>query len=119
MSVFGDGTSKRDYTFVSDIVNGMLRALTSENQGFEIFNLGDSRPIILNSLIHILEEVLGKKAKIKYLPEQKGDMPVTYADISKAGKHLGYVPEVTIEEGITRFVEWYRKSGDAVRYDYA
>jgi len=119
ISIFGDGTSKRDYTYVSDIVDGMLQALTSRNHGFEIFNLGDSRPIALNSLIHILEESLGKKAKITYSPEQKGDMPATFADISKAGKYLGYEPKVTIEEGIRRFVEWYRKSADAMRYDYA
>jgi UDP-glucuronate 4-epimerase len=108
--VFGDGTSKRDYTHVSDIVDGLMQALTSRNRDFEIFNLGDSRPIELISLIHIIEEALGKKAKIKYLPEQKGDMPVTCADISKAGKYLGYTPRVTIEEGIRRFTEWYRQS---------
>jgi UDP-glucuronate 4-epimerase len=119
ISVFGDGTSKRDYTYVSDIVDGMVQALTSKNQGFEIFNLGDSRPIVLNSLINIIEECLGEKAKIKYLPEQKGDMPVTYADISRAEQYLGYKPAVTIEDGIARFVEWYRKSADAVRYDHA
>ncbi len=119
ISVFGDGTSQRDYTFISDIVDGMFRALTSTNKRFEIFNLGNSRPISLKSLIGILEEVLEKKAKIKYLPEQKGDMPITYADITKAGKHLGYQPRVTIEEGIAQFVEWYRQSANTVRYEYA
>ena len=119
ISIFGDGTSKRDYTFVSDIVDGMLRALTSKNRGFEIFNLGDSRPVVLSSLIHIIEAAVGKKARIKYLPEQKGDMPITYADISRAGKYLGYEPKVTIEEGISRFVAWRRQPVNAVRHDYA
>jgi UDP-glucuronate 4-epimerase len=118
ISVMGDGTSKRDYTFVSDIVDGTLQALISKNNGFEVFNLGDSRPIALVSLISIIEKALGKKARIKHLPEQKGDMPVTCADITRAGKYLGYKPRVTVEEGIARFVEWYGKSA-AMGYDYA
>ncbi len=118
ISVFGDGTSQRDYTYISDIVDGTFQALTSSNKGFEKFNLGNSRPVSLKSLIGIIEETLGKKALIKYLPEQQGDMPVTYADISRAAKHLGYKPRVTIKEGISRFVRWYRQSPDTVRYEY-
>jgi UDP-glucuronate 4-epimerase len=112
VSVFGDGTSQRDYTYVSDIVDGVTQALTSRNQGFEIFNLGDSRPIDLISLIHIIEESLGKKAKIRHKPKPKGDVPVTHADITKASRQLGYRPQVAIEEGIKRFIEWYRKFTD-------
>jgi len=105
--VFGDGTSKRDYTYISEIVNGILQGLTSQNREFEIFNLGSSRPIALEYLIHLLEEALGKKAKVKRLPMQPGDADITYADISKAKTYLGYQPKITIEEGISLFVQWY------------
>jgi UDP-glucuronate 4-epimerase len=117
--VYGDGTTKRDYTYVSDIVDGMMNALNSDNQDFKIFNLGDSRPVVLISLIRTIEAALGKKARIKYLPEQLGDMPVTFADISRAGKYLGYQPKITIEEGIALFIAWYQNSADAVRLNYA
>lgn len=106
--VFGDGTSKRDYTFVSDIVDGLVRAIDSEFD-YEIINLGDSRVVELNYLIEVLERNLGKNAKITYLPEQLGDVPITYADITKATKLLNYQPKVAIEEGIERFVKWYRE----------
>lgn len=119
ISIFGDGTSKRDYTYVSDIVDGIEKALALDNPRFEIFNLGDSRPISLTALVGIIEKALGKKAKIKYLPEQDGDMPVTYADISRAGKYLGYEPKVTIEDGVARFVAWYRQSFSVARHDHA
>jgi len=113
--IFGDGESKRDYTYVSDIVNGILQALASQNRGFEIFNLGNSHPIALEYLIHLLEEALGKRAKIKRLPMQPGDVPITFAEISKAKTYLGYQPKVTIEEGVSLFVQWYHKSADVAR----
>lgn len=113
--VFGDGTSKRDYTYISDIVSGMVQALTCGSQGFEIFNLGDSHPVALEYLICLIEEALGKKARIKRLPMQPGDVPITFAEISKARALLGYEPKVTIEEGVASFVQWYRKCGDAAR----
>ena len=119
ISVLGDGTSKRDYTYVSDIIDGTAQALASQNRGFRIFNLGGSRSVTLIELIRIIEKSLGKEARIKHMPEQKGDMSVTYADITRAGKYLGYKPKVTIEEGIARFVEWYRKSAATARYDNA
>jgi len=119
ISIFGDGTSKRDYTYVSDIVDGIEKALALDNPRFEIFNLGDSRPITLTALVSIIEKALGKKPRIKYLPEQDGDMPVTYADISRAGKYLGYEPKVTIEDGVARFVAWYRQSFSVARHDHA
>jgi UDP-glucuronate 4-epimerase len=108
--VFGDGTSRRDYTYVSDIVTGIIEVLTSQSRGFEIFNLGNSHPVTLNYLVCLIEAALSKKAKIKRLPIQLGDMPVTFADISKARDQLGYQPKVTIEEGISLFVEWYLKN---------
>jgi UDP-glucuronate 4-epimerase len=107
--IFGDGSSQRDYTYISDIVDGMFAALTSQNKGFEIFNLGNSHPVPLIDMVRILEKDLGEKAKIKYLPDQKGDVSVTYADISKAMKYLGYNPQVMIEDGIRRYIEWVRK----------
>jgi UDP-glucuronate 4-epimerase len=107
ITVFGDGTSKRDYTYVSDIVDGIIRALTYENRGFEIFNLGDSRPVALDYLVSLIEEALGKKARIRKLPMPPGDMPVTYAGISKARTIIAYQPKISIEEGVSLFIQWY------------
>ncbi len=106
--VFAGGKTERDYTYVDDIVGGILNAL-EKGFGFEIFNLGDSRTVKLPYLISILEAELGKKAKIKNFPDQPGDMPVTYADITRAGEMLSYSPGVQIEDGIKRFVKWYRQ----------
>jgi UDP-glucuronate 4-epimerase len=105
--VFGDGASGRDYTFYSDIVNGIVAALQHEC-AFEVFNLGNSHPVDLNALIRAIEASLGKKAKVKRLPQQPGDVPITYADISKAQRLLGYSPRTSLQEGIDKFVSWYR-----------
>ena len=105
---FGDGTTKRDYTYIDDIIDGIMACL-DKNFKFEIINLGNSKPIELNYFISIIEKELGKKAKIKELPSQLGDVPLTYADISKAKKLLGWEPKVSIEEGIKRFIEWYKR----------
>ncbi|KPJ58371.1 MAG: epimerase [Planctomycetes bacterium DG_23] len=107
--VYGDGTSKRDYTYFSDIIDGTMAAIEAD-LGFEIINLGDSRVVELNHLIGLLEENLGKKARIERLPEQPGDVPITYADISRAERLLGYTPEIPIEEGVKRFVEWFKEN---------
>ena len=93
--VFGDGTSKRDYTYISDIINGIMAAL-EKPFAFEIINLGDSRTVELRYLISLIEQNLGKKAKINQLPLQPGDVPVTFADISKARALLGYIPKVEL-----------------------
>jgi UDP-glucuronate 4-epimerase len=106
--VFGDGSSARDYTYVNDIVDGIL-ACTGREFGFEIFNLGESQTVKLAYLISLLEEALGKKAAIDRQPPAPGDVPITYADISKARQLLGYKPSVKIEEGIPRFVRWFRQ----------
>ncbi len=108
IEVFGDGNSERDYTYVDDIVNGILSALDKDFK-FEIINLGNSNPVKLGYLIKLIEKNLCKKAKIVRLGEQKGDVPRTYADISKAKKLLSWEPKIKIEEGIKRFVEWYGK----------
>jgi len=105
--VFGDGKSRRDYTYCSDIVDGVIAALDRPFE-FEIFNLGNSDPVELWRLIALIEEALEKKARIERLPEQPGDVPVTYADISRARALLGYEPRFPIRQGIAKFVEWYK-----------
>lgn len=107
--VFGDGSTARDYTYVSDTLDGIL-ACTKKEFGFEIFNLGESQTVTLSYLIELLENTLGKKAVIDRQPIQPGDVPITFANISKAKKMLGYHPKIKIEEGIPRFVEWFRKT---------
>ncbi|GFO96325.1 NAD-dependent epimerase/dehydratase [groundwater metagenome] len=107
IEMYGDGASRRDYTYISDIVDGIIAALDIKFD-YEIINLGNSKVVELQYLIRLIEQNLGKKAKIKKLPDQPGDVPVTYADISKAKRLLGYAPHVSIEEGIERFVQWYR-----------
>lgn len=106
---FGDGTSKRDYTYVGDIVAGILAAL-DKNLDYEIINLGNNQTVELSRLIEVIEKLLGKKAEIEELPEQPGDVPITYADIGKAQKLLNYAPGVKIEEGMEKFVNWYLKT---------
>jgi len=103
---FGDGSSKRDYTFVSDIVDGIIRAM--DFKGFDIFNIGNNDPISLNDFISLIERLTGKKAIIMQVPMQQGDVPITYADISKSKKKLGYNPKVKIEDGMRQFVEWLK-----------
>ncbi len=107
--MYGDGSSRRDYTFVADIVKGVMAAL-DRKYDFEIFNLGNSRTVELRRLIEVIKGHVGKDAKIKRMPMQPGDVPITYADISKSKGMLGYEPEVRIEEGIKRFVDWYEGS---------
>lgn len=105
---FGPGSSRRDYTFVKDIVSGILAAL-DKDLPFEIFNLGNSATVELNRFIEVIEGILGKKAVIEQYPEQLGDVPVTFADISKAEKLLGYSPSTKIEQGMRIFIDWYLK----------
>ena len=106
--VFGDGTTARDYTYVDDILDGIM-ACTKRRFGYEIFNLGESQAVKLNRLIELLEDALGRKAQINRLPLQPGDVPMTCADISKARANLGYNPRVTLEQGIPRFVDWFNR----------
>ena len=107
--VFGDGSTERDYTYISDIVDGVI-ACTQKEFGCEIFNLGESQTVKLNRLIELLEAALGKKAVIDRQPLQPGDVPITFADISKSRDRLGYNPQVKIEQGIKLFADWFRKS---------
>jgi len=103
---FGDGTTKRDYTYVSDIVDGVIAAI-KKPLGYEIINLGNNQPVELNTFIATIEKILDKKALIEELPEQPGDVPITYANIDKAKNLLGYEPKTSIEEGMQNFINWY------------
>lgn len=110
IDMYGDGSTKRDYTYVSDIVSGIISALEKEKLRFEIINLGNSSPVSLKDFISVIEKTVGKKAIINKLPMQQGDVPITFADISAAKKILGYAPKVTIEEGMKLFYEWYKNA---------
>jgi UDP-glucuronate 4-epimerase len=107
--MFGDGKSERDYTYISDCIDCVLSAVTKPLD-FETINIGSGRTIRLKELIGILEKVLKKKVSIKQLDIQPGDVPTTFADISKAKRLLGYNPKVNIEEGVRNFFEWYKKT---------
>lgn len=106
--IYGDGSSSRDYTFVSDIVRGFLAAL-DKDWGFEVINLASGRAVALMELLKVLEEVLGVKAVVEWLAPQPGDMPHTWGDVRRARELLGWQPSVSLEEGLAAFVEWYRR----------
>lgn len=105
--VYGDGTTRRDYTYIDDIIQGVRSAMDYEGVGHEVFNLGESDTVELHRLISLLEENLGMKASIDRKEMQPGDVPLTCADISKARRLLGYDPQTRIDEGIGKFVEWF------------
>jgi UDP-glucuronate 4-epimerase len=104
---FGDGSTRRDYTYIEDVIQGTMAALEYEGPLFDIFNLGESETIQLKDLIAAIENALGKRAKINQLPEQPGDMPLTCADISKARKLLGYNPTAKFSDGLPKFIDWF------------
>ncbi len=108
--VFGDGTTRRDYTYIDDIIAGVLAAVDFDASDYEVINLGESRTVELRELISLLERELDANAVIERLPPQPGDVPQTFADITKARRILGYDPKTQIEEGIRRFTEWFRQS---------
>jgi UDP-glucuronate 4-epimerase len=109
IQVFGDGATRRDYTFIDDIISGVRAAIDYDGSMFEVFNLGESETVELNYLIELLEKNLDRKAVIDRQPMQPGDVPQTFADISKARRLLGYNPQTKIEAGIKLFVEWFQK----------
>jgi UDP-glucuronate 4-epimerase len=108
IELFGDGSSARDYTYVTDIVDGIM-ACVRQTFGYEVFNLGGSHPAKLSHLVELLEAALGKTALVERKPDQPGDVPQTWADISKSGRLLAYKPKVRLEEGIPLFVDWFRR----------
>lgn len=123
---FGDGSSSRDYTWIDDIIDGVVASIDQqaiaqqarERDGatphFRIYNLGGSRTTSLARLVELIGAALGKEPRLDRKPEQPGDMPHTWADVSLAGRELGYAPRVDIEEGIRRFVAWWRREGQGV-----
>jgi UDP-glucuronate 4-epimerase len=120
LPIFGDGETGRDYTYVDDIVAGVLGALDydfslTDGAPFEICNLGNSSPVKLSELVRMLESATGKKAMVQREDPQQGDVPLTWADISKAGKLLGYHPQTTLVEGLKEFVAWYRAADPSRR----
>lgn len=112
IQMFGDGTTRRDYTYIDDIIQGVRASIDYDGPMHEVFNLGESETTELKRLIELLEENLGNKAIIDRQPMQPGDVPITFADISKARKLLNYNPATKIEQGIPKFVEWF-KNGDS------
>jgi UDP-glucuronate 4-epimerase len=114
VTMYGDGSSRRDYTYVDDIVDGLVAALDLA-PGFEILNLGGADTTSLSDLVHWIAAELAVEPRIEYLPAQPGDVPITYADVSKAARLLGYSPKVPIREGLRRFVSWYRERAGAPR----
>ena len=109
IQMFGDGSTRRDYTYIEDIIQGVRAAMDFGGSIHEVFNLGESETTELKRLIELIENALGKKAVIDRQPMQPGDVPITFADISKATKLLGYAPTTKIEEGIPKFVDWFLK----------
>ena len=120
LPIFGDGSSARDYTYVDDIVAGVLAALdhkfaactdaATAGAAFDIFNLGNSSPVRLDELVAAIEKATGRTAARRAMPMQVGDVPITWADISRAERQLGYKPQVPLAEGLKRFVEWFRSA---------
>ena len=108
--VFGDGTTRRDYTYIDDIIAGVRAAIDYDKTDYEVINLGESRTVELRELISLLEKELEKTAQIDLQPLQPGDVPQTFADIAKARRLLGYNPQTQIEEGIHTFVRWFREN---------
>jgi UDP-glucuronate 4-epimerase len=119
IDVYNDGRMLRDFTYIDDVSEGVVRILqrppevcssdgSTQTPPYQIYNIGNNRPVELMKLIRVLEEKIGKKATIQFLPMQPGDVPVTYADIEKLSQAVGYHPSTAIEEGVGHFVDWYR-----------
>ncbi len=107
--VYGDGAMSRDFTYIDDIINGTVAAM-QKCAGFNIYNLGESRPITVNDMVAEIEKALGKKAIKEHVPPQPGDVERTCADVTKAVSELGYNPKTKIEDGLAKFVTWLRKN---------
>jgi UDP-glucuronate 4-epimerase len=114
---FGDGSSSRDYTYIDDIVDGIVRSIDRPH-GYEIFNLGKGAGTSLKEFIDLVQKHVGKKAKIRVMPDQPGDVPYTCADVRKAERMLGYVSKTTFEEGIEKTAKWYQDEYQAATVDY-
>ncbi len=113
LTIYGDGTQRRDFTYVDDVARGTLAALRP--LGYEVINLGSDEPVVLNDAIHLLEEMIGRRATVVYEPRHAADVPATWADIGKAERLLGWRPQVSFADGIGRLVEWYQANRDWAR----
>ena len=111
ITVFGDGESARDYTYIDDIIEGVVRSIERVD-GFRIYNLGNSTPTRLNTLVAEIGTALGKTPRTTHLPMQPGDVSLTYADVTRSESELGYTPSTSIPEGLSRYVAWYRRQAD-------
>jgi nucleoside-diphosphate-sugar epimerase len=114
ITMFGDGETSRDYTYIDDIIEGIEKSLSyllANKSVFETINLGNNHPVKLSALIELIGKVTGKKLIVEKLPPQEGDVDITYASISKATSLIGYSPQTSFEEGIERFNEWYKSVG--------
>ena len=111
IEMFGDGATRRDYTYIDDVIAGVRAAIDYDRSDFEVFNLGEAQTTELRELVKLLEENLGKRAIVEHRPTQPGDAPQTFADISKARELLNYNPKTKIEVGIRKFVEWFEENG--------
>ncbi|MGB0258974.1 MAG: GDP-mannose 4,6-dehydratase, partial [Coraliomargarita sp.] len=107
--VFGDGSTRRDYTFIADIVDGILGSLHYEGSNYEVINLGNDQTVTLSEMIETIETVMAKKAVINYLPEQPGDVPQTWADVSYAKELFDYTTSTPFKEGVTQFYQWWKE----------
>lgn len=112
ITIYGKGDTKRDYTYIDDIVSGFIAALDYSDSQYEVINLGNNKPIKLIKLIEKIEKGVGKKAIINKLPERPGDVPITYADISKAEKLFNYKPATSLSDGLRNFISWFKKQND-------
>jgi len=109
LPIYGDGTTRRDYTYIDDIVSGIKAAISYDQSQFEIINLGESETVELRRLVEVIERAIGKRAILDRQPEQPGDVPITYANIDKARRLLGYSPQTRFEAGIEKFVAWFKQ----------
>lgn len=112
ISVYGDGSSSRDYTYISDIVSGIRKAIAYETTGYEVFNLGSDDPVKLIDLVSSIEKVIGKQANIEWLPDQTGDVPITWADLTKSKSLLGYQPTTELGTGLELFYKWLQSHAE-------
>lgn len=112
ITIYGDGKTKRDYTYVDDITSAIVAAINYDHSKYEIINLGNNHPVELNQLVEAIEEVLGMKAIINRQPERAGDIPITFADISKAQKLLNFQPKTSLADGLQKFTSWFKKENE-------
>ena len=108
--LYGDGSTSRDYTFIDDTVQGIHSAIDYRDSAFEIINLGNNYSVSLSELVEAIETITGKRARIERMPEQPGDVPHTFADISKAGRLLNYHPHTKLHDGLQKFYEWFKEN---------